>query len=78
MKTALTIPNPIFKKSKQRAKELGMSFDEFCTKALVAFNPEHNYKNVTEALNEVYKTESSSIEPELIRMQTLSLMEEKW
>jgi len=76
MKTALTIPNPIFKESKQRAKELGMSFDEFCTKALAAFKPEHNYKNVTEALNEVYKTESSSIDPELKRMQSISLTEE--
>jgi hypothetical protein len=40
METALTIPNPIFKELKQRAKELGMSFDEFCIKALAAFKPE--------------------------------------
>jgi hypothetical protein len=78
MKTALTIPNPIFKELKQRAKELGMSFDEFCIKALAAFKPEYNYKNVTEALNEVYKTESSSIDHELKKIQALSLMEEKW
>ncbi len=78
MKTALTIPNPIFKESKLIAKKLGVSFDEFCTKALIAYQPEYNINDVTERLNKVYELESSSIDPELIRIQAASLREEKW
>lgn len=73
MNAAISIPNPIFEAAKQVAQRLGMSLNEFCTAALAAYVAEHQIIDVTDKLNQVYETESSSIDPVLLEIQVASL-----
>ena len=76
MKTDISIPNPIFKSAQRLAEKLGISLSDLYTAALFEYVTTH--ENVTEALNQVYETESSEIEPELVQIQMLSLENENW
>lgn len=78
-KKNISIPRSVFKTAEQLAKNLGMSLSEFYTAALSAYI--EGYKknsSITENLNQIYETESSSIDPELVKMQVVSLGEETW
>lgn len=55
-----------------------MSLKEFLSAALRSYVSKHQFQNVTEKLNEIYDKESSSLEPNLLKMQVLSLEKESW
>ena len=78
MKTAVSIPDPVFRKAEALAKSLDMSRSELYATALTAFVAEHDEARVTERLNEVYATQDSSLDPVLEKLQFLSLPVEKW
>ena len=78
MKTAISIPNPVFEAAEQLAKELGMSRSELYTTAIAAYVEAHGSEDVTEALNRVYAEEVSSIDPVLVQIQVASLDHENW
>jgi hypothetical protein len=78
MKTDISIPNPIYHAAEKLAKELGISLSELYTAALTAYVSEHEGKSVTEKLDDVYMTESSALEPELVEMQIASVGDEQW
>jgi hypothetical protein len=73
MKTEVSIPNPIFEASKQLADRLDMSLSELYTVALAAYVATHQREEVTEKLNEVYETEESSLDPELVTLQVAAV-----
>ena len=77
MKADISIPNPIYEAAEQLAQRLGMSLSELYTAALTAYVTAHQ-EEVTEALNRVYETESSTIEPVLVRIQLASVGGETW
>lgn len=77
MKADISIPNPIYEAAEQLAQRLGMSLSELYTAALTAYVTAHQ-EGVTEALNRVYETESSTIEPVLVRIQLASVGGETW
>ncbi len=66
MKADISIPNPLFKSAQRLAEKLGISLSELYAAALSEYVIAH--ENVTEALNQVYKEESSEIEPELVQI----------
>ena len=75
----ISIPHSVFKTAEQLAKTLGMSLSEFYTAALSAYIEGYqNNSSVTENLNQIYETEPSSIDPELVKMQVVSLGDETW
>lgn len=78
MKTDISIPNPIYHAAERLAEELGISLSELYTAALTAYVSEHVSKNVTEKLDDVYGSEPSTFEPELIKMQIAILEHEQW
>jgi len=78
MKTDISIPNPVYQAAEKLAKELGISLSELYSAALTAYVSEHKRQSVTEKLNEVYKTEASSIEPELVEIQVVAVGNEQW
>jgi hypothetical protein len=78
MKTDISIPNPVFHAAEKLAKKMGVSLSELYTAALNAYVIEHQKENVTDALDRVYASEKSNLEPELIKMQVVSLEGEKW
>lgn len=78
MKTAISIPNPIFEAAEQLAKELGMSRSELYTTAIAAFVEAHQSEDVTEKLNQLYAEEESTLDPVLGKMQATVLDGEDW
>ena len=78
MKTAISIPNPVFEAAEQLAKELGMSRSELYTTAITAYVEAHGSEDVTEALNRVYAEEASTVDPVVVQIQIASLDRENW
>jgi metal-responsive CopG/Arc/MetJ family transcriptional regulator len=78
MKTAVSIPDPVFRKAENLAKSLGISRSQLYTTALKTFVAEHDEDDVTKRLNEVYSEQDSSLDPVLEKMQFISLPEEQW
>lgn len=78
MKTAISIPNPIFEAAEQLAKELGVSRSELYATAIAAFVEAHRSENVTEKLNQLYAKETSTLDPVLSKMQAVTLEGENW
>lgn len=78
MKTAISLPDPLFRAADELAARLGVSRSELFQRAMESFLREHDEQHVTEALNKVYALESSAITIDLARMQTASLPAEDW
>ena len=78
MKTAISIPGPIFEEAELLAEKLKISRSELYSRAVKKFVEEQREWSVTEALNEVYSKESSNVEPVLAALQRASLPEEEW
>ncbi|HNQ95781.1 MAG TPA: hypothetical protein PKK96_15295 [Anaerolineales bacterium] len=78
MKFDISIPNPVFQSAQNLAKKMGVSLSELYTAALNAYVTEHEKENITEALDQVYIEEASILEPELVKMQVVSLEREQW
>ncbi|HMR98438.1 MAG TPA: hypothetical protein PKE62_04210 [Anaerolineales bacterium] len=78
MKFDISIPNPVFQSAQNLAKKMGVSLSELYTAALSAYVTEHEKESITEALDRVYVEEASILEPELVKMQVVSLEGEQW
>jgi metal-responsive CopG/Arc/MetJ family transcriptional regulator len=78
MKTAISIPDPIFHSAEIMAHQLAISRSELFTKAIAEYLETHKYQDVTESLNQVYTEVSSSLDEELIEMQFNSIEKEFW
>jgi metal-responsive CopG/Arc/MetJ family transcriptional regulator len=73
MKAAVSIPDPVFKAADQLAHRMGVSRSRLYSVALERFVQEHDDEVITARLNEVYATESSTLDPVLQSIQTRSL-----
>lgn len=78
MKTAISIPDPIFDAAEKAAERMAISRSQLYAKAVKAFLAAHCDEDVTSRLNEVYATEESRLDPALAKMQALSIGEEAW
>ena len=78
MKTAISIPDPIFAEADRLAKRLVMSRSELYTRAVEAYIGEHRHSRVREKLDEIYSAESSAVDPAILNAQAASLPEEDW
>ncbi len=78
MKTAISIPDPIFHSAEIMAHQLAISRSELFTKAISEYLETHKYQDVTESLNQVYTEVSSSLDEKLTEMQFYSIEKEIW
>lgn len=80
MKTAISLPDPLFQAAEFLAKRMGLSRSELFQRAIQAFLQEHKDAGVTEGLNVVYTQESEEarIDPHLEEMQLNSLPNDEW
>ena len=80
MKTAISIPDPLFEAAEKLARRLGMSRSQLYSKAIDAFIEKYRYSGVTEQLNAVYKAnpEAGRLEKEVEKLQSQSLIEHGW
>ena len=78
MKTAISIPDQVFDKAEQFAREKKISRSALFTKAVNEFIQHHQQKEVTAKLNKVYPEQESSLDPLLADIQAQSLQKEEW
>jgi metal-responsive CopG/Arc/MetJ family transcriptional regulator len=77
MKTAVSIPTPLFQQAERRARKLGVSRSEFYAKALERLLRQEPDLDVTKALEAVYMAEDSSLDRRLASAQRRATAE-KW
>ena len=78
VKTAISLPDPLFEAADQLARRLGISRSELYAAALQEYLRSHRSQGVTEALNRVYEKEDSSLDPVLVAIQAASLPRDEW
>jgi len=78
MKTAISLPDPLFDAAEELASRLSISRSQLYARALEAFVLAHRDEAVTEALNRVYESESSELDPVLATIQSASLPRDEW
>lgn len=88
MKTAISIPDPLFEAAEELARRAGVSRSEFYAKALAEYVVKsqddqqevdvEEAEEITRKLNEVYAVEDSSPDEFLLRAQSLLLPPEEW
>ena len=78
MKTAISIPDPIFEAAEKLARRLSKSRSQLYTEAVDALLEKYRYSGVTERLDAVYEvnTKTGSLEPDLEQLQSRSLPKE--
>jgi metal-responsive CopG/Arc/MetJ family transcriptional regulator len=78
MKTAISIPDPLFKEAERLTKRLRIPRSRLYARALEEFLQRQRSKGIKEALDEIYRTESSELDPVLARLQSEALGREEW
>jgi metal-responsive CopG/Arc/MetJ family transcriptional regulator len=78
MKTAISLPDPLFQAAEEFAHEQGLSRSELYARALQAYLQAHRYHSVTDTLNQIYATEPSTLDPTIAAAQARALRSEEW
>ena len=78
MKTAISIPDPIFQKAEDTAKKLGLSRSELYAKAVFRFIKDIGDDNITNRLDKVYTDEKSKLSDSLSTMQKQTVFKDQW
>ena len=78
MKTAVSIPDKIFRSADSLAKRLGMSRSQLYATALADFLSRRQHQQVKERLDAIYGEEESALDPGIIDLQKKSLPPEEW
>ena len=73
MKTAISIPDPVFEAAERAAGRLGISRSELYARAVQAYLDALRKDDVTRRLDDVYASEPSRMDPVLAAMQSRSL-----
>jgi metal-responsive CopG/Arc/MetJ family transcriptional regulator len=78
MKTAISIPDPVFKAAESLARRLGVSRSELYSKAINEFLNAHKDQGVTEILNRVYSEQGSKLDDGIYSLQIKSIDRDEW
>jgi metal-responsive CopG/Arc/MetJ family transcriptional regulator len=78
MKTAISMPDEVFRTAEQYARERKLSRSALFTRAVEEYLAHHRQEGVTERLDRVYTTEVSRLDPVLQKVQFASLPKEEW
>jgi metal-responsive CopG/Arc/MetJ family transcriptional regulator len=78
MKTAISIPDRLFNAAERAAKRQKISRSRFYAQAVEAYLKAQRAQGVKEALDAVYATEDSSLDPGLAAAAYHILSKEKW
>lgn len=78
MKTAISIPENIYRDAEDVAKRLGMTRSRLYSAAIADFLNRYQKDDIKAKLNEVYASGSPGVDPVLATMQLASLSPEEW
>ncbi len=73
MKTAISLPDPLFRAAEDAARRLHVSRSQLYSEALREFLDARGREGITEALDRVYTEESGNLDPVLTKIQRKSL-----
>jgi len=80
MKTAISIPDPLFEAAERLARSQGKSRSQLYAEALQSYLERHREEDVTRRLNEIFEADPQAAELDLglKRMQYRSVAREEW
>ena len=78
MKTAISLPDSLFRSGDALAKRLGVSRSELFARALTEYLAKHRVDQITKRLNAVYAAEDSRLDPAFTTAQGRALARETW
>lgn len=79
MKTAISLPDELFKRADRAAKSAHLSRSQLFAKALRQFLDGVQFRKITQSLDEVYSDQPSRLDEAFANMQALSLpQKEEW
>lgn len=78
VKTAISIPDPLFEAAEALAKRLGLTRSGLYSTAVAEFVEAHRGSQVQEALDAVYEVEESQVDSLLTEAQAGAVVEEDW
>jgi len=78
MKTAISIPDEVFERAEKLARRLHMSRSGLYVKAVEDYIREHRTDRVRECLDDVYRTNDSSLDKVSEELQAKSLSGDEW
>jgi len=78
MKTAVSLPDDLFRLAESTARRLRVSRSELYAKAIAAFLEPKDERAITERLNDVYSRNPAKLDSGLHRAQLKSLDREAW
>ncbi len=78
VKTAVSIPGPVFQAAERLAKRLGIPRSRLYSRALERYVFETQEHDVTARLNQVYAEENVELDPALAALQWASIPREPW
>ncbi len=78
MKTAISIPDKVFRSADSLAKRLGVSRSHLYATAIEEFLVRHQSRQVVARLDKIYSEENSSLDPGLMKAQVEALPPEEW
>jgi len=78
MKTAVSVPDDLFRTGERVAHRLGLSRSGLYATALREFFARHDDAEITRRLNDVYGRESSAVDPAISRIAARALPRESW
>lgn len=78
MKTAISIPAALFQAAEQYAQENGLSRSELYARAIQHYLNAYRYHGITEALDQLYAQELSTMEPGFAAAQAQVVAKEEW
>jgi hypothetical protein len=73
MKTAISLPDPLFEEAERVAARLGLSRSELYARAIARFVREQSGDAIIEAINRVVQKMPTALDPVLARLQAASL-----
>jgi hypothetical protein len=78
MKTAVSVPDDLFRLAEAAARRLRVSRSELYAKAIAEFLKQQDGAAITERLNNVYSRQAAKVDPGLHRAQLKSLKKDVW
>ena len=78
MKTAISLPDQLFRRAEQLASQLGIPRSQLYARAIDEYVQTHSDETVTAALDEVYKDHESGLDPLFARNQAAAISDEDW
>jgi metal-responsive CopG/Arc/MetJ family transcriptional regulator len=80
VKTAISIPDPLFNAAERVSRRLGISRSRFYAMAIEKVLELDGRRGITQALNAIYSKRSSRLDRKLAKMQSSSIVskDEQW